>query len=161
MSNNISVIGRLGRDGESKQVGSTALYEFTVADSQGYGDKKTTNWFKCQLWGKQAESAVTQYLVKGAQVAIFGELTLREFVNKEGAKQISAEIRVNKIELLGGKQEGQDRNTATDRSQVNDPPVQQQAKPARTFDDFEDDIPFATCAELNDPLFSRHFNQEW
>ena len=134
MSNNISVIGRLGRDGESKQVGSTALYEFTVADSQGYGDKKTTNWFKCQLWGKQAESAVTQYLVKGAQVAIFGELTLREFVNKEGAKQISAEIRVNKIELLGGKQEGQ-------------APSQQQAKPAQPapnnggFDDFED-LPF-------------------
>jgi len=130
MSNNISVIGRLARDGESKQVGSTALYEFTVADSQGYGDKKTTNWFKCQLWGKQAESAVTQYLVKGAQVAIFGELTLREFVNKEGAKQISAEIRVNKIELLGGKQEGQ-------------APAQQQAKPAQSepnnggFDDFE------------------------
>jgi single-strand DNA-binding protein len=134
MSNNISVIGRLGRDGESKQAGSTALYEFTVADSQGYGDKKTTNWFKCQLWGKQAESAVTQYLVKGAQVAIFGELTLREFVNKEGAKQISAEIRVNKIELLGGKQEGQ-------------APAQQQAKPAQPapnnggFDDFED-LPF-------------------
>jgi len=130
MSNNISVIGRLGRDGEAKQAGSTALYEFTVADSQGYGDKKTTNWFKCQLWGKQAESAVTQYLIKGAQVAIFGELTLREFVNKEGAKQISAEIRVNKIELLGGKQEGQ-------------APSQQQAKPAQQapnnggFDDFE------------------------
>jgi single-strand DNA-binding protein len=130
MSNNISVIGRLVRDGEAKQAGSTALYEFTVADSQGYGDKKTTNWFKCQLWGKQAESAVTQYLVKGAQVAIFGELTLREFVNKEGAKQISAEIRVNKIELLGGKQEGQ-------------APAQQQAKPAQPapnnggFDDFE------------------------
>ena len=135
MSNNISVIGRLGRDGESKQVGSTALYEFTVADSQGYGEKKTTNWFKCQLWGKQAESAVTQYLVKGAQIAIFGELTLREFVNKEGAKQISAEIRVNKIELLGGKQEGQ----APAHQQA---PAQQQAKPARTFDDFIDDVPF-------------------
>ena len=138
MSNNISVIGRLGRDGESKQAGSTALFEFTVADSQGYGDKKTTNWFKCQLWGKQAESAVTQYLVKGAQVAIFGELTLREFVNKEGAKQISAEIRVNKIELLGGKQEGQERQPAIDRSQINEPQAQRQAK---SFDDFED-LPF-------------------
>ena len=133
MSNNISVIGRLGRDGGSKQADSTALYEFTVADSQGYGDKKTTNWFKCQLWGKQAESAVTQYLVKGAQVAIFGELTLREFVNKEGAKQISAEIRVNKIELIGGKQESQ-------------APSQQQAKPAQPapnnggFDDFESEV---------------------
>jgi len=138
MSNNISVIGRLGRDGESKQAGSTALYEFTVADSQGYGDKKTTNWFKCQLWGKQAESAVTQYLVKGAHVAIFGELTLREFVNKEGAKQISAEVRVNKIELLDGKQEGQEQKPQQAK------PAQQapQAALASSFDDFESDIPF-------------------
>lgn len=142
MSNNISVIGRLGRNSEAKFFpNGTALCEFTVADSQGYGDKKTTNWFKCQLWGKQAESAVTQYLVKGAQVAIFGELTLREFVNKEGAKQISAEIRVNKIELLGGKQEGQERHQAP--SQQQDKPAAAQQRPVCTFDDFSDDIPFA------------------
>jgi single-strand DNA-binding protein len=137
MSNNISIIGRLARDGEAKFLpNGTALFEFTVADSQGFGDKKTTNWFKCQLWGKQAEGGVTQYLVKGAQVAIFGELTIREFTNKEGAKQLSPEVRVNKIELLGGKQEGQDQPKPQQAKPV------QQAKPAADFSDFEDDVAF-------------------
>ena len=135
MSNNISIIGRLGRDGEARFLpNGTALFEFTVADSQGFGDKKTTNWFKCQLWGKQAEGGVTPYLVKGAQVAIFGELTIREFTNKEGAKQLSPEVRVNKIELLGGKQEGQETKSQQDK------PVQ--AKPAADFSDFSDDVPW-------------------
>ncbi len=135
MSNNISIIGRLGRDGEAKFLpNGTALFEFTVADSQGFGDKKTTNWFKCQLWGKQAEGGVTAYLVKGAQVAIFGELTIREFTNKEGAKQLSPEVRVNKIELLGGKQEGQEQPKPQQAKPV------QQAKPSADFGDFEDDV---------------------
>ena len=141
MSNNISIIGRLGRDGEAKFLpNGTALFEFAVADSQGYGDKKTTNWFKCQLWGKQAEGGVTPYLVKGAQVAIFGELTIREFTNKEGAKQLSPEVRVNKIELLGGKQEGQQAPVQQQRAPAQQ--QQQQARQARNFDDFIDDIPF-------------------
>ena len=100
MSNNISVIGRLGRDGESKQVGSSALYEFTVADSQGYGEKKTTNWFKCQLWGKQAESAVTQYLVKGAKVAA----TVQEHSKGEKVTILKYKRRKNYKRIRGHRQ---------------------------------------------------------
>jgi single-strand DNA-binding protein len=106
MSNNISVLGRLGRDGEGKNISGTALFEFSIAEDVGFGDRKTTNWWKVQLWGKQAESKVVDYLTKGQQVLVFGEVTMREWTDKEGNKRLSPEVRASSIQLAGSKSDG-------------------------------------------------------
>lgn len=103
MANNVSIIGRLGRDGEGKNAGGIALFEFSVAEDVGFGDRKVTNWWKVQLWGKQAESRVVDFLTKGQQVAVFGEITLREWTDKDGNKRLSTEIRANSVQLVGSK----------------------------------------------------------
>lgn len=100
MSNTIAISGRLGKDSERKSVGKTTLLEFSVGDSIGFGDKKSTNWWRCKIWGKQAEGQLMDYLVKGAQVVVYGEVSLREHEGK-----IYPEIRVNNIELVGGRSE--------------------------------------------------------
>ena len=75
--NNWSFTGNLGRDAELRTTTSGhSVLSFTVAVKSGYGDKATTTWANCQLWGKQAEN-MGQYLVKGKQVGITGEVTLR------------------------------------------------------------------------------------
>lgn len=112
MSNTIAISGRLGKDSERKQAGGSTLLEFSVGDSIGFGDKKTTNWWRCKIWGKQAEGQLMDYLVKGAQVVVYGEVSLREHEGK-----IYPEIRVNNIELVGGRNEPKQQQAPQQQSQ--------------------------------------------
>lgn len=100
--NNWSFTGNLGRDAETKYVGESSVTEFSVAVKSGYGDKATTTWAKCAMWGDRGEK-VAQYLTKGQAVGIVGELTLREYVKKDGANGASLEVRVSDMTLLGKK----------------------------------------------------------
>lgn len=105
--NKISATGRVAADAEVRfTAGGDAIANFRVASDIGYGDKKTTNWFNCQIWGKRGE-ALAPHLLKGQQVTVFGSLQLREWTNKEGLKQLSPDIRVDEIELQGGKREAE------------------------------------------------------
>lgn len=137
MANNISIIGRLGRDGEGKNAGGTALFEFSVGEDVGFGDRKVTNWWKVQLWGKQAEGRLVDFLTKGQQVTVFGEVTLREWTDKDGNKRLSPEIRANSVQLVGSKGDN-----AVPRESEPAPPKRQESKPAPQMDDMDDDIPF-------------------
>lgn len=98
--NNWSFTGNLGRDAETKYVGESSVTEFSVAVKSGYGDKATTTWAKCAMWGDRGEK-VAQYLTKGKAVGIVGELTLREYVKKDGTNGASLEVRVSDMTLLG------------------------------------------------------------
>ena len=103
--------GRIGRDAETASTqGGTAVCNFPVAVESGYGDKKQTTWVRCALWGKRAEGGLPQYLTKGAQVVVTGELSTREFQKKDGGNGFSVEIRVNELTLVGGVPTQQERN---------------------------------------------------
>ncbi|MFC1536564.1 single-stranded DNA-binding protein [Pseudomonadota bacterium] len=103
-----SFTGRLGRDCETRftQAGM-AICSFTVAVDYGYGENKGTNWIRCSLFGKRAEGGLPKYLVKGTQVAISGELKVREYDDKDGNKRTSVDVSVDKLDLIGGRSESQ------------------------------------------------------
>ena len=128
--------GNIGKDAESRFLpNGDPVVSFSVGVKSGYGEKATTTWARCAMFGKRAES-VSQYLTKGQLVGISGEVTLREWNDKEGQKRNSLEVRVNDLTLLG-KKDGQQ---AAPQRQA----TQQQAKPADSggFGDFDDEIPF-------------------
>ena len=100
--NSISISGNLGKDCETKQVGDNAVCSFSVADSQGRD--KPSIWWNCQLWGKRGES-LAPYLTKGQQVTVIGNVTQREYADKDGNKRVSMDVRVNDVALMGGKRE--------------------------------------------------------
>lgn len=106
MSNNVSFTGRLGQDPEMKIVGETPLLTLSVANNVGFGDKKTTNWFRCSIWGKQA-SSLSSMLKKGSEVFICGELKLGEYTTKEGATKTSVDVRVNSLDFCGSKKDNE------------------------------------------------------
>lgn len=135
MTNKISFAGRLAANAELKHIPSgEALCSFRVASDVGYGDKKSTNWFTCQIWGKRGESLLA-HLAKGQQVTVWGTLTLREWADKDGAKRLSPDVRVDEIALQGGKREGEAPAPAPARKPA--------AAPAGSgFDDMSDDVPF-------------------
>lgn len=125
--------GNIGKDAESRFLpNGDPVVSFSVGVKSGYGEKATTTWARCAMFGKRAES-VSQYLTKGQLVGISGEVTLREWNDKEGQKRSSLEVRVNDLTLLG-KKDGQ--QAAQPRKQA---PAPQHAD---SFGDFSDDVPF-------------------
>ena len=104
--NNISVTGNLGRDAEIKHLPSgESVTEFTVAVS-GFKKDAPPMWLRCSLFGKRGES-VAKYLTKGSRIGVTGQLQVREWDAKDGAKKTSVEIRANDVTLLGSKSDGQ------------------------------------------------------
>lgn len=136
--NSITFDGRLAADAELRYTPSgEPVLSFRVASDIGYGEKKTTNWFQCQVWGKRGES-LKQYLAKGQQVTVYGQLTLREWQDKEGIKRLSPDVRVTELTLQGGKQEGSGHGGGTSQPPQRQTPPAQQPQQAP----MDDDIPF-------------------
>jgi single-strand DNA-binding protein len=141
--------GNLGRECRTANNG-TAVCNFAVAVKSGFGDNATTLWIDCALWGKQAESKLVNYLVKGQQVAVSGELGMREH---EGKSYLTC--RVSSISLVGGQSQGGQNNAPQAQPQQNQSVPQQQMQkhysqptqnqPAPMVEpdfDFDDEIPF-------------------
>ena len=111
MVNKVILVGRLGRDPETRYTGGgQAVANFSVATDETYKDKngerqKRTEWHKIVVWGKQAEIA-QQYLKKGALVFIEGRIQSREWQDKEGQKRTSFDIVANNFRMLGGRGDG-------------------------------------------------------
>ena len=133
--NSICIAGQLGKDAELRFLqNGDPVAGFSVADSQGK-DRPTT-WWSCSLFGKRAES-LAPYLLKGQSVTVTGTVTEREYVDKEGNKRKSMDVRVNDVALQGGKRE-------PDESPARQAP-RPAAKPATAgsgFDDLDSDVPF-------------------
>lgn len=101
--NNLNAVGNIGSDAEVRFVKEgTAIASFSFALSSGYGDKKKTTWLRCSIIGKRGET-LAPMLTKGTQVAITGEISLNEYVAKDGTNKSSLECLVNNVTLLGKK----------------------------------------------------------
>ena len=131
-------VGNLGQDAETRATPKgDSVVSFSVGVQSGFGDKATTTWARCSMFGKRGE-AVSPYLLKGQQVAVSGELSTREWNDKNGQTRTSVEVRVSEIQLVG-KRDGQQQ--AAPRQQA--PRQAPQQNNGGGFGDFSDDIPFA------------------
>lgn len=97
--------GNLGQDCEVRTAGSSTVCQFSVAVKAGYGDKESTIWTRCALWGKRAEGNLPEYLKKGQQVVVSGELSLNVWTTKEGTQMTDVEVNVDKLTLVGKREE--------------------------------------------------------
>ncbi|OQK16011.1 single-stranded DNA-binding protein [Methyloprofundus sedimenti] len=137
MSNVFSFTGIIGRDAEVRTTpnGQTVL-NVTVANNIGFGEKQQTIWVRVALWGRRAEGQLHNYLKKGQQVFVSGELSQREYQANDGTTRSSLELNANIIDLVG-------KSSAAQPAQQNYQPKQsapiQSSYPAN--DDY-DDVPF-------------------
>ena len=109
--NKVILVGRLGADPESKVISSgQTVTNFSVAtsrtwkDSQGAKQEKT-EWHRIVVWGRTAEICA-QYLSKGRQVYIEGELQTRSWEDDQGQKKYSTEVEAQRVNFLGTASEG-------------------------------------------------------
>lgn len=138
----VFVLGRLVRDVEVKTFNSGAsLATFSVASNYGkkVGDRyeDEVSYFDVEAW--RGWEPIQQYLTKGQQVVIDGDLRQQRWENKEGQKRSKVVIVTNSIQLVGGK------NNGASNSDYNTPSVERNPPNLNGFiDDFPNDgkIPF-------------------
>lgn len=155
MSNVFSFAGTVGRDAEVRYLPSgQAVLNVAVANNIGFGDKQQTLWIRVAVWGKRAEGQLVDYLKKGQQVFVSGELRQNEYRAQDGTTKTNLELNANILDLVGkrndsGQQSGGNQPSSGQSNQGGqggrkrdnfDEPTQQQQPP--NYDDFNDDIPF-------------------
>lgn len=123
---NITVAGRLGKDAEMRQAGSSQVCSFSVACDTGFGDRKQSHWFECSLWGNRGQ-AMQQYLKKGQEVVVIGEFSERDYNGKQ-----YKELRVNDVKLMGGSPAQQQDQQQQQNYQKSQQAPQQQRQRAPT-----------------------------
>lgn len=121
--NNFSFTGRLTQDSELKTTASgLSILSFSVANNTGYGDKQKTNFINCALFGKRAEGMLKDYLKKGQEVAVTGELNLNKFTKTDGQQSASLECNVNNVDLIGGRNTQSAKNETISEQSTQVPP---------------------------------------
>ena len=146
--NKVLLIGRLGADPEIKQmVNGKSVARLSLATSQSWKDKSTgekiekTEWHRVVVFNEGLVNVIQQYLKKGAQIYVEGQLTTRKWKDEQsGQDKYSTEIVLqgynSTLTMLGGGNTGggiqndttQQNNNVEDSTQVSN--------------DMDDEIPF-------------------
>ena len=148
--NKVLLIGRLGADPEIKQmVNGKNVARISLATSQTWKDKNTgekkekTEWHRIVVFNEGLVNVVKQYLKKGAQIYVEGQLSTRKWKDeKSGQDKYSTEILIqgynSSLTMLGGGSGGiQNDNTSQAISKNSDDKSQVQQN-----DQDDDEIPF-------------------
>lgn len=104
LKNRVQLIGRLGKNPESKTFDSGKMMTiFSLATNESYKNSKgekveDTQWHNIVAWGKIAELS-SKLLQKGQEVAIEGKLVSRSY-EKNGEKKYVTEIVMNEMLLI-------------------------------------------------------------
>ena len=143
--NKVILIGNLGKDPEIRSFPSgDQVANVSLATTDKWKDKQTgeqrehTEWHRLQFTGRLAEIA-GQYLKKGSQIYVEGSIRTRKWQDQSGQDKYSTEIRVESMQMLGGRPDG------SQPAQRQSAPRQQAPQPQSHgggFDDMADDVPF-------------------
>jgi len=138
MSNVFSGVCTVGRDAEVRSLPSgQSVLNVTVANNVGFGDKQQTVWLRVVLWGKRAEGSLKDFLKKGQQVFVSGEITTTEYQKNDGTQGFALELNANIIDLIGKRSDVPKPETVVTYAP---PPSVSSHAPAPTK--YDDDIPF-------------------
>ena len=144
--NKVLLIGRLGADPEVKQmVNGKSVARLSLATSQSWKDKNSgekkekTEWHRVVVFNEGLVNVVQQYLKKGAQVYIEGQLNTRKWKDeKSGQDKYSTEVVIqgfnSSLTMLGGG------NQNTTSSKDNKQSFEQDNQQPQN--ELDDDIPF-------------------
>jgi single-strand DNA-binding protein len=105
------IIGNVGRESELRYTPSgQGVCSFSVAVSRKWTDrnsnekKEKTTWFKVSAWRQLAETC-SQYVHKGMQIMVIGEVEARAYTGNDGTPQVSLELTAREVKFLGGRGE--------------------------------------------------------
>ena len=131
--NRVSLSGNLTRDPELRATASgTQILSMGVAVNDRRKNPQTGEWedypnfIDCMMFGTRAEK-LSQYLSKGAKVAVEGKLRYSSWETQEGQRRSKIEVVVDELEFMSGAERPADGQRRQDGASV----PQQQAQPAQ------------------------------
>ena len=147
--NKVLLIGRLGADPEIKQmVNGKSVARLSLATSQNWKDKNTgekkekTEWHRVVVFNEGLVNVVQQYVKKGANVYIEGQLSTRKWKDEStGQDKYSTEVVLqgynSSLTMLDSRNSGNNSNLVTEnKSNLPNDNLNQDAA------DLDDEIPF-------------------
>jgi len=149
--NKVLLIGRLGADPEIKQmVNGKSVARLSLATSQSWKDKTSgekkekTEWHRIVVFNEGLVNVVQQYLKKGAQIYVEGQITTRKWKDEQsGQDKYSTEIVIqgynSSLTMLGGGGGGSSGGIQNDNTQV---PANNIEDAPQASNDMDDEIPF-------------------
>ena len=144
--NKVLLIGRLGADPEIKEmVNGKSVARLSLATSQSWKDKNTgeqkekTEWHRIAVFNEGLVNVVKQYLKKGAQIYVEGQISTRKWKDeKSGQDKYSTEVVIqgynSSLTMLGGGNSSSLSNQDSTQSIENTSQASQ--------NDLDDEIPF-------------------
>ena len=148
--NKVLLIGRLGADPEIKQmVNGKNVARLSLATSQSWKDKSTgekkekTEWHRVVLFNEGLVNIVQQYLKKGANIYIEGQLATRKWKDEaSGQDKYSTEIVLqgynSSLTMLDSKSRNENSNLVTENKSA----LPSDNNISQKNDDLDDEIPF-------------------
>lgn len=107
----LTILGNVGRDAVVRETNGRRAIGFSVACNEKYTDNsgqkvERTTWYDCTIWRESQQSAkISEFLKKGQQVLIQGKPSVRTYRNQQNETVAALDVRVDAIELVGGKKE--------------------------------------------------------
>jgi len=139
--NKVILVGNLGADPETRYLPSgDAVTNIRLATAERYKDKQSgemkelTEWHRLSFFGKVAEIA-GKYLKKGSSIYVEGRIRTRKWQDQSGQDKYSTEVVVDQMQMLGGKQDGQQQQNAPQQGHT-------PAPAGGGFEEMDDDLPF-------------------
>jgi single-strand DNA-binding protein len=106
--NNITLVGRAGRDPEVRYFESGTMVANLSLAVNAYKRDEAPDWFSLTIWGKQAQVAA-DYVRKGSQIAVSGRMTSEKWTDRStGEERSKPVVVVERITLLGSKNDSLD-----------------------------------------------------
>ncbi len=136
--NKVILVGRISNDITiNKSQSGTSMCNFSIAVDRymGKDKEKATDFIRCTAFGSTAD-ILGKYAGKGKQVAVEGNIKTGSY-EKDGVKHYTQDVQIDKVELLGGKSDG----NATQPAQTAPTPATE-TTPAASEETSNEDIPF-------------------
>ena len=112
----IHVVGNVGADPEVREAGRSDICSFRIAvNTRGRDRDEVTTWYEANVWGTKGQGLLDvadQYVRKGMQISVHGDLTLRVWSDRDGKERTTPSINVRGLVLGSG---GDDRDRGRDR----------------------------------------------
>ena len=148
--NKVFLIGRLGNDPEIKQMSNGKnVARLSLATSDTWKDKNTgekkekTEWHRIIIFNEGLVNVVQQYLKKGAQVYIEGQIQTTKYTDNSGQEKYSTQIVLqgynSTLTMLGA---GSSSSSKIEDSSMNQDNSSLPSDNNISSNDLDDEVPF-------------------
>ncbi len=150
--NKVLLIGRLGNDPEIKQMSNgKSVARLSLATSETWKDKNSgerkekTEWHRVVIFNEGLVNVVQQYLKKGAQIYIEGQIQTTKYTDNNGQEKYSTQIVLqgynSTLTMLGGGS-GSGSSNRVEESSMNQDQSSLPSDNQISSNDLDDEVPF-------------------